>query len=258
MACKNCNQPLKTDHSYCSHCGAKVIRNRLSFKNLWYDITERYFNLDNTFLKTFWHLFTKPEVVIMGYIDGVRKRYLNPIGYFGIALTLSGLLVFLIRKVFMDDIGMDIFDIGADQQVFRDVFDSAMDFQAFVFVILIPMLAFPSWLLFNSQRHIFSEHLVSFTYIQAHYTIATFPISILVLSVAPNTYTSYGVINVLVMLLYSLYVFKRITSYGLGQFLFRAAVFLLLFVVEYFLVSNLIFLVLLFTGFVSLDSFRPG
>ncbi|MDO6470350.1 DUF3667 domain-containing protein [Maribacter sp. 1_MG-2023] len=90
MECKNCHTNLRTDFSYCPDCGAKVIRNRLTVKNLWYDATERFFNIDNTFLITFKHLFTKPDEVIGGYINGVRKKYLNPTSYFTIAITLGG------------------------------------------------------------------------------------------------------------------------------------------------------------------------
>lgn len=81
MDCKNCNNSLPIACSYCPDCGAKVIRNRLTLKNLWSDVTERFFNLDNTILKTFLHLCTTPDVVIQGYISGVRKKYMNPIGY---------------------------------------------------------------------------------------------------------------------------------------------------------------------------------
>ena len=96
MQCKNCGNQLRTDYSYCPNCGAKVIRNRITVKNLWFDIVDRYFNLDNTFLKTFLHLFTKPQIVIEGYINGIRRKYLNPISYLGISLTLSGFLVCLL------------------------------------------------------------------------------------------------------------------------------------------------------------------
>ncbi len=94
MTCKNCDARLRTDYLYCPACGAKVIRNRITIKNLWTDFLERYFNLDNTFIRTLVHLTTKPEVVIEGYLQGIRRKYLNPISYMGIAITLSGLIVF--------------------------------------------------------------------------------------------------------------------------------------------------------------------
>ncbi|WP_297793856.1 DUF3667 domain-containing protein [uncultured Eudoraea sp.] len=81
MECKNCGTTLNEDVNYCSNCGARIIRKRLTFKNLSHDLIERYFDLDNTFLRTFIHMFTKPEQVIEGYISGIRRKYLNPISY---------------------------------------------------------------------------------------------------------------------------------------------------------------------------------
>ncbi|MGB5646688.1 MAG: DUF3667 domain-containing protein, partial [Muriicola sp.] len=104
MNCKNCQTPQRTDFKYCPNCGAKVVQNRLSFKNITYDITERYFNLDNTFIKTVVQLCIRPETVIDAYIQGVRRKYLNPMSHLGIALTLSGLLIFIMQKVFTADI----------------------------------------------------------------------------------------------------------------------------------------------------------
>lgn len=60
MTCKNCDARLRTDYLYCPACGAKVIRNRITIKNLWTDFLERYFNLDNTFIRTVVHLTTTP------------------------------------------------------------------------------------------------------------------------------------------------------------------------------------------------------
>ncbi|PHR71636.1 MAG: hypothetical protein COA67_06375 [Lutibacter sp.] len=61
---------------------------------------EQFLNYDNKFLQTFIHLFTKPEVVIDGYINGTRKKYVNVISYFAIAITLSGLQMFILNKFF--------------------------------------------------------------------------------------------------------------------------------------------------------------
>ena len=109
MTCKNCDTRLRTDFLYCPACGGKVIRNRITIKNLWTDVLERYFNLDNTFVNTFVHLFSKPEVVIEGYLQGLRRKYLNPISYLGIALTLSGVQIFLMSKS-IDLLDFDFYD----------------------------------------------------------------------------------------------------------------------------------------------------
>ena len=91
MNCKSCQSTLKSQDNYCNICGAKVIRNRLTFKNLFEHFSEQFLNYDNKFLLTFITLFKRPEDVIAGYISGTRKKYVNVISYFAIAITLSGL-----------------------------------------------------------------------------------------------------------------------------------------------------------------------
>ncbi|WP_452601695.1 DUF3667 domain-containing protein [Pontimicrobium sp. MEBiC06410] len=97
MLCKNCKTSLNDDINFCYNCGAKVIRNKLTFKHVFEDFNEQFLNLDNKFLQTFIALFITPEAVIGGYINGTRKKYINAINYFAIAITFSGLQVFVLR-----------------------------------------------------------------------------------------------------------------------------------------------------------------
>jgi hypothetical protein len=100
MNCKNCHTELISDSDFCNRCGSKVIRNRLTFKNLFEHFSDTFFNYDNKLLRTFIDLFIRPEVVIGGYIDGIRKRYVNPISYFGLAITFSGLYLLILNKFY--------------------------------------------------------------------------------------------------------------------------------------------------------------
>jgi uncharacterized membrane protein YvbJ len=81
MSCKNCGLALIEETNFCTACGAKVIRNRLTIKNLLEHAVEEFLSIDNKFLITITHLFTRPEVVIDGYINGLRKKYMNPISF---------------------------------------------------------------------------------------------------------------------------------------------------------------------------------
>ena len=98
MECKNCQFSIAPNENYCPRCGARVIRNRLTIRNILEDIYEQHLNLDNRLLLTIAHMFTKPGVVIIGYLHGMRKRYLNPVSYLGLAITLSGIVVLVIKK----------------------------------------------------------------------------------------------------------------------------------------------------------------
>ena len=66
MSCKNCGLALTEETNFCNSCGAKVIRNRLTLKNLLQHAVEEFLSIDNKFLITITHLFTRPEAVIDG------------------------------------------------------------------------------------------------------------------------------------------------------------------------------------------------
>ena len=98
MQCKNCHYRLSEDNSYCSQCGGKIIRNRLTLKNLFEHISETFFNYDNKLFRTLRDLTLRPHVVIDDYVSGIRMRYVNPISLFALRLTRAGLSWFIMQK----------------------------------------------------------------------------------------------------------------------------------------------------------------
>lgn len=155
MNCKNCYNDLVRNSDYCNYCGGKVIRNRLTIKNLFEHISETFFNYDNKLLKTFIDLFKKPEIVIDSYVKGVRKRYVNPISFFGIILTLNGLNIFLITKFYKKylDASNLIGDLdSATDQTTKKIMemssDISLEYASLLFSLLIPFVAFLSWIVF--------------------------------------------------------------------------------------------------------------
>lgn len=101
MNCKNCQTELSAQDEYCRSLGGKIIRQRLTFRNLFEHLSETFFNYDNKLLRTFTQLLVHPGDVILGYINGVRKKYINPISFFGLSLTLSGLSIFILKKFYL-------------------------------------------------------------------------------------------------------------------------------------------------------------
>ncbi|MEP0132333.1 MAG: DUF3667 domain-containing protein [Eudoraea sp.] len=257
MECKNCGTQQRTDFDYCPNCGAKVIRNRLSFKNLSHDVIEQSFDLDNTFYRTFKHLFTKPEVVIDGYISGIRRRYLNPIGYLGIALTLSGLLYFILQKVFVVEMDMDVFNQGVNPEFYKKIMPILGDFQSLVFILFIPIFGFAGWLTFNKRGYLFSEYLVVMLYSLAQWSIVSFPISLIVLIFIPQDFIIMSTIMLPLMLAYTIYVIQRINKFSTGQFILRACLFLVLAMIGYIGLIIAFYVLLFATGTITLEDFKP-
>lgn len=252
MDCKNCKSPLEPEDNYCTCCGARVIRNRLSFKNVWEDVYEQYLNLDNRLLATMGHLFTKPEKVIVGYLHGLRKKYLNPSSYLGLAITLSGIIVFVIKKMFLGELDLEILQTGASKK-----FEITLDYQSLIFILLIPMIAGIGRMVYKRPGYNFTEHLVSMTYALAHVSIVTFPITLLLLFLDAEHFMVHSFGKLTLFLMYTIYVYKRISDYPIGIFLLRTLFYLILFLIGYLLFSVLIVIVLQLTGSVSFASLNP-
>jgi len=137
MLCKNCETNLNEKSDFCHLCGAKVIRNRLTLKNLLNDFSEQFLNYDNKFLLTFIHLFTKPEIVIDGYINGTRKKYVNVISYFAIALTITGLEYFIVRSFHPEFLDLSAISTKGTEAFTNNILKFVQDYQSFVLMLFV-------------------------------------------------------------------------------------------------------------------------
>ena len=257
MECKNCSKILPTDFNFCPNCGAKVIRHRLTFKNLWHEAIEGFFDLDNTFFRTYIHLFSKPAEVIDGYISGIRRKYLNPISYLGIALTLSGLTFFLMQKVFDVNIDLDVFDEGVNPELYQKIMPIFMDFSSLVFVLFIPIFGIAGWLTFNKKGYVFSEYLIVYLYTLAHWSIVSFPISLIVIIFAPNDYMEMSTIMLPAMIAYAIYVMQRINKFTAGKLILRMCLFLILAFIGYIGIVIAFYVILFATGTITIEDLKP-
>lgn len=250
MTCKNCDARLRTDFVYCPACGAKVIRNRITVKNLWVDFLERYFNLDNTFIRTFVHLFSKPEVVIEDYLQGVRRKYLNPVSYIGIALTLSGIQIFLLTK-HIDFMSFDFYDNQQQVEFQRKLMAYVMDYQSLVFILFIPLMSISGWLCFDEKRYNFAERTVIFTYTLAHFSLFIFIPSVVLLLFVPEHYITFSLIASLAMIVYTTYVIIRISGSKGIALVAQLLLFYMIFGILYLFTSVLMPVIMLLTGEIS-------
>lgn len=258
MKCKNCSLSLRENDNFCNACGAKVIRNRLTFKNLWEEFTEKFLNLDNTFLKTFLHLFTQPETVIVGFINGVRRKYMNPVNYIAIALTLTGILIFFMKKTFPE--GIDFNQFGTQvykAEVSKKLTDFIFAFYSLISLLFIPVFAVSAYLSFNNKKFVFTEHIISFIYIQAQYSLFTFPVTLLIFFLAPERYMQLSLFFILVMLWYALYVMKRVSGLKKGDFILKSIIFIMCFGFGYMAISILQAILLFATGILTIQDFIP-
>lgn len=228
MNCKNCNKALSENDDFCRGCGAKVIRNRLTLKNLLAHFSEQFLNYDNKFLQTFIHLITKPEKVIGSYIDGTRKKYVNAISYFAIAITFSGLQLFLLNKFFPEAMDYSAISRKETEEFNKRFMGFLQEYQTLVMMFYIPFYAIISKIVFlNHKRFNYTEHLVIFLYAQAQVSIFGFFFVILLL-IIKIPFIIVSLVYTFLMLLYMGFVLKRMHNLTLQEYILKVLIFILI------------------------------
>lgn len=237
--CKGCGTHMALDQQFCSGCGAKRMYNRLNWRTLFQDFSDRFLNLEGHFPRTFMALIKKPEDVIVGYIDGVRKKYISAFGYFAIALTLAGFYTFVIRKWFLEQFsgmqaagmqitgGEDIPDEirQANMEMAQNFTETLLEYNSLNYFITIPVVIIISRTVFwNYKKYNFVEHAVIHLYSFSQFAI----ISMLLQLATLWNNTLYMIVNVMVMFgmfFYSGYVLKRVFKLSWSNFTLKIGLF---------------------------------
>ncbi|EDM45191.1 hypothetical protein SCB49_03684 [unidentified eubacterium SCB49] len=165
MECKNCKTALDQDAKFCKECGAKVIDHRITLGYLAKEVRIAFFSIDSSKpVRTFTEMFRKPENVIDGYIGGTRKTYIHAFGYFTIAILFSTFFYFIAQTFFSDSLeaAFNLSTQSKHQQEAVIYFQKKMfEYQAAIFYISIPIMAFISFIVFyNKKKYNYAEHLV--------------------------------------------------------------------------------------------------
>ncbi|TVZ50968.1 DUF3667 domain-containing protein [Dokdonia sp. Hel_I_53] len=232
--CVNCNQFIALDQRFCTHCGGKRIYNRLTWRNLIEDFLDRFLNLENSFLKTFVAMFRRPEDVIGGYINGMRKKYLPAFSYFAIAISLTGFYYFLLQGWFFDtyiDAQTQLFSESMQEpqvQIQQDLTGALMENQSLYMFLIIPILALMSRVVFwNYKQYNLVEHFVIFLYTYSHISIVSVILQILFIWSSSLLFFA-SIIVMLFMLFFSIYVLKRLFSLDAAAMILKTSLFFII------------------------------
>lgn len=245
MNCKNCEIQLSNEDNFCPSCGGKIIHNRLTIKNLLQHLGETFLNYDNKFLKTIINLIKRPEDVIVSYINGVRKKYINPISFFAISLTISGLLIFIIKKYYSSLLDFSkLYENEAQQKMMISVMEGTFEYNSLIYSALIPFLAIISLLVFFNKKYNLTEHIVIYLYSMSLFSIISAISGLIILLINSQLYISFSVVIYALIFIYHCYMLKRMFNLNGFQLLLKTLLFLLLFFVLYLVVTVLVFIVL--------------
>jgi len=246
MECKNCALALKENDDFCNLCGAKVIRNRLTIKNLFKHFTEEFLNYDNRFFQTFLNMFRRPEDVIGSYLNGTRKKYVNAVSYFAIAITAAGLLLVILNKYFPEMMSMSSIAQPGTEEFNQNNLEFSQKYQSLLMMLNLPLYALISRLVFlKNKKYNYTEHLVIFMYLTAQLALVQ---SFLIIPLGFIEGIDFGLIGIgfmPIMLFYSAYSLKRLYGLDLGGIILKTMLFLfILFILGIFVIAVVAYLML--------------
>ena len=248
MKCKNCELSIQTHHNFCPHCGAKVIRKRLTIKALFSHFSEQFLNYDNKFLQTFISLFNKPEAVIGCYISGTRKKYVNVISYFAIAITIAGLQLYLLNKYFPELVNLSSITAKGQEELATQQLAFIQEYQSILMILYVPIYALISKIVFfNLKKYNYTEHLVIFMYISAQLSI----LSAILVILGAFFQLSIGTVSILTLplqIFYSAYCLKRLYRLNIQGIILRTLIFLLVLAVIFIIIIIAYVAIMYFNG----------
>ncbi|SDH80253.1 DUF3667 domain-containing protein [Winogradskyella thalassocola] len=248
MNCKNCHTELSTKDDYCKCCGGKVIRNRLTFGNLFEHISETFFNYDNKLLQTFIQLFKQPEEVIGGYINGTRKKYVNVISYFALAITISGFYLIIVKKYFPETMDFSQLAYPGQEEFQKKNMSFIEEYQSLLMMLYVPLYALMARVtFFNIKKYNYTELLVVFMYIQAQLSIAS-AIVVISLGLLGISSSIVGILMIPLMIIYSAYVLKRLLDLSASDIIVRTLLFFIVLGITMVFITIIMLVTMYFTG----------
>lgn len=162
--CLNCKQPIVEDAHFCHHCGAKVVRERLTLWGFFAQLGQTVFNTDSSVWRTLGHLCYAPGRVCRSYIEGVRKRYLRPVSYLFFVAGLYGLTILLSDgeiRYFHEDFALGFTSYDDATGLSEEERAKQLRPLALTFILLsIPILSLISRLIYRRAGFNLAEHLV--------------------------------------------------------------------------------------------------
>ena len=251
MECKNCKTKLKKTANFCDECGGKVINHRLNFKTITAEFFATFISWDNKFFKTVTHLFTKPQNVANSYINGVRKRYMQPFAYMIVALTLYSVYMYFAKDqmlAYLDHIIATMPNQNNGNPKFDKFMDDFMEnwmtfmtkyFNIFTF-LTIPFLALINRVIFKKLN--FIEHNIALFYAYASYIIGYLIIGFIGLLIGVSFENIYP-ITMALLVVYHMYFYMKLFNLSKLEIVLKTLLFWIGIFIQYILIGIIVFIV---------------
>lgn len=255
MNCKNCGFSLNDNSNYCLSCGAKVV-GTITLKGIISDFVENAFGWDNKYFVTFSGLLIRPGKVISSYLGGTRKRYMNPMGFLLINLTI----VLFIFNVFSEEylsmarsavkeqtawMAENLGSIYAEESFQRENTERSMQIQKFILnymnittLLSLPIYALFSWIVFR-KKHNYGEHLVINAYLQGF--IFIFSSLFFILSI--NSSPAFYYLNFVIIVFFYCFTYKQLYNLSIAEIILKLLIFIGVLILALLVITVLLIIV---------------
>ena len=183
--CLNCGAQVAT--RFCAECGQENTDYRVSLARLVGDLFEELFQLESRLWRTLWTLVRRPGLLTVEYNAGRRVRYTTPLRLY---LVCSVVYFFVGSVMPRDRISNNVkFELGDEAKLeqaetkvrsplvkrilervrvvqqdpaaaSRRAQQAIVDYAPKIAAVLVPLLAFMTWIFFRRKKLFFVEHLV--------------------------------------------------------------------------------------------------
>lgn len=163
--CKNCGNSVEAN--YCSYCGQSTKTERIDLPYLFHNLIYSFFHIDKGILYTMKELTLRPGKAIRDYLDGKRVGLFKPFSYLLIPAAIYVFIyIGLDLPVYYSNVYTEeIPEIDALGESYANWINNHLGIAQ---LILIPVVAFFSFVLFRKSGYNYGENLVINTYIGGH------------------------------------------------------------------------------------------
>lgn len=176
VICPNCGKPATG--KYCSNCGFKIEKKRISMNLLLSSFLASLYHIEFKYFKTIKNLFVRPISFIQEYIHGQRRQYYNPIKYFLIntGLNIGAISYFNIQRIInsIENPGQTK-SLDEPSLIVNSIVEN---YAQFFYIAIIPFCILGAVWVYRSKTYNVAEQATAFFYMGGQMSLIAIPFNI--------------------------------------------------------------------------------
>lgn len=183
ITCKNCFSTLPASAKFCASCGQKTSVHRLSMHEIGHDVVHYFSHTDAGIVYVFKELITAPGKLALSYINGARKKVINPVT---LLLICGTIMYFFMNVLHFDETATQAmqtpetkqFKSAQEKVIYTRLYNNGKKANEFntkyskiLLLLMAPVFAFFFWLFYKKAKFNYAEHLVAYMFFSSITTL---------------------------------------------------------------------------------------